>query len=346
LKERSIAKVLTPAPVFTSALSHMPSPPLKIILDTDPGGDDTFALLWLLSLVKQGKAQLIAITTTDGNVSAEQTFTNASQLLKLMNSSEIVVGRGRSHAQTEDASHIHGNDGLGGLARSLSAPSHNYKTAPYSEELLIKQLQANPGEITIVAIGPLTNLANAEVKNPGVLQQAKEIVIMGGAFYHRGNVTSEAEFNIWFNPEAAQTVLHSRWDSVVIPLDVTHELIFTRDMARTIHMMNPPGKLPTFLMELCEFMISTALNYRETNDIPGFLVHDAATIAYLFYSETMLFRRARVSVETTGTWTRGKTVIDDRPLPKPDTNAWVALQVDKTQFFTHLIADLKYLMRS
>lgn len=324
-----------------------PFSPTKIIMDTDPGGDDIFAFLWLLSLVKQGLAELVAVTTADGNVAARQTFASASQILSLTGFTDIEVGRGAPLKQvaSEDAAHIHGTDGMGGLSATLPPPIHDYAMARQSDDILIDRLSAAPGEITLVAIAPLTNLAAAEQKCPGILRKAKEIVIMGGAFHHWGNVTPQAEFNIWFNPEAAQIVFNSRRDLVVMPLDVTSKLIFTRGMAQTISQMAPTGDLSNFAVQLCEFMIGTALNYRETNRVPGFLVHDAVTLGYLFYPETLSLRRANVRVETQGEWTRGQTIIDDRPRAKTDANAWVALQVDEVGFFTRFTEDLKYLIK-
>ena len=319
----------------------------KIILDTDPGGDDILAVLWMQSLVKQGLAELIAITATAGNVSAKKTFSNASQILNLVGSPTIEVGRGvaLSHNANEDAAHIHGNDGMGNLSKTLPPPTHDYETARYSDEILIDKLNAMPGEITLVAIGPLNNLAAAEQKSPGILKKAKEVVIMGGAFFCPGNVTPHAEFNIWFNSEAADLVLTSRDDVVIMPLDVTRNLIFTREMARSINLINSENDQSKFMNHLCEFMITTAIDYRETNGVQGFLVHDAATIGYLFYPETLLISRARVCVETKGEWTRGQTLIDRRNRAKQSANAWVALQVDSTGFFTRFVEDLKTLVR-
>lgn len=319
----------------------------KIILDTDPGGDDIFAILWLLCFVKQGLAELVAITSADGNVAAERTFANASQILGLAGFPHIQVGRGVPIEGTivEDAAHIHGSDGMGNLSQTLPAATHTFEKARYSDEIIIDELNAAPGEITIVAIAPLTNLAAAETKSPGILKKAKEIVVMGGAFFCPGNVTPHAEFNIWFNPKAAKIVFSSRDDIVVMPLDVTRHLIFTREMAQTISLNNSHSEFSQFLMTLCEFMIGTALGYRETLGIPGFLVHDAVTLGYLFYPETLMLRRSKVQVETTGEWTRGQTLIDSRCLPKIGANAWVALQVDERKFFHSLIEDLKQLIR-
>lgn len=318
----------------------------KIILDTDPGGDDIFALLWIQSLIHQGIADLVAVTTAEGNVAAPRTFASASQVLGLGHLAHIPIGRGvtvKTH-DTEDAAHIHGPDGMGNLSSTLPPPSHQYDTAPFSDDLIINQLQTYPREITLIAIGPLTNLAAAEAKHPGILQLSKEIVVMGGAMHCRGNVTSHAEFNIWFNPTAAATVLNSRTDIVVIPMDVTTQLVFTPDMARLATRAAPHSPLAVFIQALCEFMVGTALGYRETDGVRGFLVHDAATLAYLFYPETLLLRRSHLQIETQGTLTRGQTLIDRRHRAKARANAWVAMEVDVQGLFTSFVEDLNTLI--
>ncbi len=322
--------------------------PIKIILDTDPGGDDSFAFLWLQSLAKQGLAEIVAITTADGNVQAKYTFTAACKLLQLGGFSQIEVARGMmggsAQSEIEDAAAIHGGDGMGNLSHTLPAVHQDYQTARFADELLIDQLTANPGEITLVAIGPLTNLAAAERKSPGVLQLAKQIVIMGGAFLHPGNVTPEAEFNIAYDPEAAEQVFAASAHLVVMPLDVTRQLIFTPAMAAQISAAQPSSPIAQFIIDLCQFMVGTALAFRETAGVPGFLVHDAVTLAYLFYPETLLFRRAQVVIETQGTWTRGKTGFDRRHQAKATANAWVALEVDAVNLLAAMVEDLKILV--
>lgn len=322
--------------------------PLKIMLDTDPGGDDSFAFLWLQSLAQQGLAEIVAITAADGNVQAKSTFTAACQLLRLGGFDQIEVGRGviggSAQSEVEDAAAIHGADGMGNLSHTLPAAHQDYQTARFSDQLLIDKLTAHPGEITIVAIGPLTNLAAAEQQSPGVLQLAKEIVVMGGAFLHPGNVTPEAEFNIAYDPEAAQVVFTACQNLVVMPLDVTRQLIFTPAMAAQISATRPDSPIAQFIIALCQFMVVTALQFRETAGISGFLVHDAVTLAYLFYPETLLFRRAQVRIETQGTWTRGKTCFDRRHQAKASANAWVALEVDAVNLLAALVEDLKILV--
>ncbi len=318
----------------------------KIILDTDPGGDDIFALLWLLSLVKQGFVELIAVTTAQGNVGANVTFNCASQVLALTGFAGIELGKGVIFDATEigDAAYIHGIDGVGGLAETLPQVLHDYAAARYSDDLIIEKLNAFPGEIIVIAIAPLTNLAAAETKSPGILKKAKEIIIMGGAFQVPGNVTSHAEFNIAFNVEAAQTVFNSRNDIVVLPLDVTNQVILTHVMVQEMTLINPTNITGKFIVELTDFLTQASLTYRQTEGKSGFLVHDAATIAYLFYPETLFLRRAKVEIETQGRLTKGQTIFDGRHVTKSDANSWVALQVDAANLLASLIEDLKVLL--
>ena len=190
---------------MTTPLTHP-----RIILDTDPGPDDIYTFLQLLSSVKQGLAELVAVTSADSNVAAKRTFSSASQILNLAGFPEIKVGRGVLIKQVvEDARHIHGSDGMGNLSHTLPPATHNFEDARYCDEIIIDQLNAASGEITIIS-DPLTNLAAAETKSPGILKKAKESAIVGSAFFCSGNVTPHAKFNIWFNAEVAQTVFDSR----------------------------------------------------------------------------------------------------------------------------------------
>ncbi|WP_448563452.1 nucleoside hydrolase [Trichothermofontia sp.] len=326
----------------------VPNPPRHILLDTDPGGDDAIALLWLLSLVKQGLADLVAVTTVAGNVAAAQTFNNASQLLHLTGFPSIPVGRANRDRPTPDhqATYIHGADGLGNLTTTLPTATHAFDLAPTAADLIIDCLTTAPGQVTIVAIGPLSNLAAAEHQSPGILKLAQEIVIMGGVFNCPGNITAQAEFNLWFDPAAAQVVFNSRQDVVILPLDVTQHVWFKPEMAQQIATAASTHPLAHFLLNLADFMVQTALTYRATEGIPSFLVHDATTLAYLFYPETLGFQRAWVQVETQGEWTSGETLIDQRAIAKPPPNAWVARQVDAEGLLMRLVADLQCLLVS
>jgi inosine-uridine nucleoside N-ribohydrolase len=322
--------------------------PPKIILDTDPGGDDALALLWLLSLKTRGLAELVAITTVEGNVDARLTFNNACELLQLVHLNDITVGRGivKPNPEVGDASFIHGTDGLGNLAATLPACHLQFEKAAASEAVLIDKLNQFPGEITLICLAPLTNLAAAEKQSPGILKKAKEIIIMGGAFTVPGNVTPQAEFNMAYDPEAAAIVLNSRKDLVILSLDITRSLVFTPPMAQEIAQIMPKSAISKFIVSLCQSMTKTSLFFRETQGIKGFLVHDAVTIAYQFYPEMLQFCRGQVQVETAGNWTKGQTLMDRRHQAKIEANAWVATQVDAANLLAALVEDLKKLVES
>ena len=320
--------------------------PRRILLDTDPGGDDVFALLWLQSLAKQGFAEIVAVTTVSGNIGGEHAFANASRTLSLGGFEKVEVGRSVPVKPGQDAAHIHGSDGMGGLSQTLPAPKHSFGEARYSDDMIIEKLMAAPGEITLIAIGPLTNLAAAEEKSPGILAKAKEVVIMGGAFRQEGNITPKAEFNIYSDPQAAAIVFASRDDLVVLPLDITEQVTFREDRASELRRAAPASRIAKFIDGLCHSLSAASLSYRQTRGIQGFHVHDAATLAYVFYAETLLLRRAHVHIETDGKWTRGQTVFDDRHGVKTTANAWVAMQVDTVNLLAIMEEDFKVLINS
>ncbi len=319
--------------------------PRKILVDTDPGGDDTFALLWLQSLVKQGFAEWVGVTTVAGNVSAELTFASACKVLALGGFESVKVGRSViwEGGTIGDASEVHGMDGMGNLSHVLPDSPRQFAAASYADEMIIDTLESAPGEVTVIGLGPLTNLAAAEQKRPGILRLAKELVLMAGAFEVPGNVTSQAEFNVAFNPEAAAAVLESREDIVILPLDVTRKLILTVEMTEAIGQKYPHLELAQFIHQLGQFMSESCLRHRETAGINGFLVHDAVTVAYLFYPETLLFRRGWVRVENAGNYTRGQTILDRRHETKCFTNAFVAVEVEAMNLLGILVDDLNRL---
>jgi inosine-uridine nucleoside N-ribohydrolase len=300
--------------------------------------------LWLQSLARQGYAEIVAVTTVAGNVDSKQTFANASRILALGGFGDVEVGRSATAGrQGADAAHIHGSDGVGNLSRTLPAAPHRFGEARSSADVIVENLRREPGEITLVAVGPLTNLAAAEHQSPGILSQAKELVVMGGAFRHKGNITSQAEFNVYCDPEAAETVFSASDSVVVLPLDVTTRITFTAKHAEAIRKAASDRSIADLIVNLARFLTKTTTSYRETEGVPGFHVHDAATLAYLFYPETLLLRRGMVRVETQGRWTQGKTLLDERHGTKPEANAWVALQVDAANLLSVLTEDLKLL---
>ncbi len=375
----------------------------QIIMDCDPGGDDVFALFWLLALSQQNACNVRAVTTTEGNVKAPLTFAAADKVLQLLSSAApgvevsaqtpaaarhgdrdaraaarrayaaaVASGADSSGDGFSDAAHIHGCDGMGGLSRHLASGGTRYTEAEESYERLIRELEQRPGEITILATGPLTNLADAERARPGVLRKARRIVIMGGAMPGtRGNITPLAEFNFAFDAAAAALVMEEAGleDIVLMPLDVTTELVCTESMITDAllegwdiasdglgndgdEMYEPTAHgAGQFLHDLSSFMFKTALQFKETDGTKGFLVHDASTILALFYPECLQFTRAQVSVAVSepqghrhGIDTNGMSFIDRRHCPKLGANAWVGTGIDAAGALSIMIEDLKQLL--
>eukprot|EP01052_Picozoa_sp_SAG31_P013007 SAG31_NODE_772_length_12197_cov_7.075963_16_plen_469_part_00 len=360
----------------------------QIILDCDPGGDDVVAIMWLLALQDQGACNVVALTTTEGNVQAPLTHAAADKVLALHENAGLLAAGsidvcaqspplGRQSATTAEtrrdlrkeyeaivnsgnavggAAYIHGADGMGGLSSRLSSRGTSYLDAEESYERLIRELTARPGETTLMATGPLTNLADAERSHPGVLRLAKRIVIMGGALDHGGNITPLAEFNFFHDPLSAHIVLERAGltDIVLMPLDVTTDLVCTeaitgqvvgRNLMNMLHTRGeqwPDGQAypPTaegvrlFYRDLSAHMCETNMAFKDTGGQAGFLVHDASCVAALFYPETLRFRRTQVQVvvEEHIHALSGFCFADNRHTAKVPAkqNCWVACKVCRT----------------
>src|SRR5213082_3596005 len=198
----------------------------RIILDTDPGIDDALALFLALA---SPEVQLEAVTTVSGNVDVALTTYNALTLLELAGRTDIPVARGIDRPlirQPFNAAFVHGDNGLGGL--QLPEPGIQ-PVAEHAVDVIIEKILAAPGEITLVTIGPLTNIALALRREPRIAQHVREVVIMGGALRVPGNDTPTAEFNIFADPHAAHIVIHGGWPIRLVSLDVTTVTLLRRE---------------------------------------------------------------------------------------------------------------------
>src|SRR6266699_3322594 len=203
----------------------------RIILDTDPGIDDALALFLALS---SPDVRLEAITTVGGNVNVDLTTYNALALLELADRTDIPVARGSNRPivrQPMYAEHVHGDNGLGGL----QLPEPQIKAIDsHAVDVIIEKIMASPGEITLVPVGPLTNIALALRREPRIAQSVRGVVIMGGALRVPGNITPGAEFNIYVDPHAAQIVFHAGWPIRLVSLDVTTQTQMQREQVQML----------------------------------------------------------------------------------------------------------------
>jgi inosine-uridine nucleoside N-ribohydrolase len=296
----------------------------RIILDTDPGIDDALALLLALS---SPEVQLEAVTTVSGNVDVEQTTRNALALLKLAGRTDIPVARGSSLPlvrQSVAAEHVHGFNGLGEVVLPASEVE---PVAQHAADLIVEKVLHNPGAISIVAIGPLTNLALAVRREPRIAQHVREVVIMGGALRVPGNVTSAAEFNIYADPHAAHIVLHAGWPVRLVSLDATHQVAVQR--AEIEAFTQQGGSVKTFIKEALAYYFDA---FSPRYNIPMFHMHDPLCLAAAFQPDLITWEPAFVDVELTGTLTLGETVAYFSGPDAPAPNAQVSVGADCERF--------------
>src|SRR5258706_3566919 len=209
----------------------------KIILDTDPGIDDALAILLAIA---SPEIHLDSIVTVHGNCAVEQTTINALSVLELAGASQIPVAKGFDLPLVQPslvALETHGNSGLG----YAKLPSPQSKPiSQHGSDFLIERIMSNPGEITLVAVAPLTNVATAIRKEPRIAKALKEIIIMGGAIRHQGNSTPMAEFNVHVDPHASHMVFHSGIPITLVPLDVTYQCILMPADLTRLNKINSP----------------------------------------------------------------------------------------------------------
>jgi inosine-uridine nucleoside N-ribohydrolase len=298
-----------------------PSPsqaaPRKVILDCDPGIDDAFAIAFGCG---HPALELCGVTTVAGNAGLDRTTGNALAVLEFLGRPDVPVAAGSPAPLLRpftDAHDVHGETGLG--TASLPAPS-GQPVAAHAVDFLIERIAAAPGEVTLVATGPLTNIALAVRRHPPLVTQVAGFVIMGGSA-GRGNVTPAAEFNIWADPEAAAIVFAAGWQVTMAGLDVTYQALATAEVRDRLRAL---GRLSDVLL------LPGLRGYQSLADAAGQPVHDVCALALVAAPHLFGCRAARVEVETQGRWTSGMTVTDfgaDTP------NALVAMSVDVPGFW-------------
>jgi purine nucleosidase len=304
----------------------------KIIIDCDPGIDDALALVFAHG---HPGLDLRGITTVAGNVSLDKTTANALRVRDFIGMRDVPVTAGCPgplQRPALHARHVHGDSGLG--AASIP-PASSGPADGHAVDFLAAATAAHPAEITVIAVGPLTNIALALRRYPRLVTQVKELVIMGGSA-SRGNVTPAAEFNIASDPEAAAIVFGAGWTVSMVGLDVTLQ---ARATTAVRERMRGLGRLAD------DLVLPSLSGYRNPARGPGAeqdgpAVHDVCAVASVAAPGLIAFAPARVDVETAGRWTSGMTVTDF-DAPGGDCNARVAVAID-TEGFWDLVLDAYY----
>jgi len=304
--------------------------PRKIIIDTDPGQDDAVAIL--LALASPAEIEVIGITAVAGNVPLPLTHKNARIICELASKTDIPVYAGcdRPLAHTlVTAEHVHGKTGLDGP--DLPDPQMQL-TAGHAVDYIIDTLRNEPsGTITLCPIGPLTNIATAFQKAPDIIEKVQEIILMGGAYFEVGNVTPAAEFNIYVDPEAADIVFKSGAPIVVMPLDVTHKALVTKQRNDAFRNIGTPVGIA--VAKMTEFFERFD---KEKYGSEGAPLHDPCVTAYLIKPDLFKGRHVNVEIETGSALTRGMTVADWWDVTDRPANALFIGDVDADGFFALL----------
>jgi purine nucleosidase len=312
-------------------------PPTRIIIDTDPGVDD--ALAFLLALASP-EIQLEALTTTQGNVTLEKATQNALSVLELGCASQIPVASGSVVPLVQPlraSAYVHGESGIG----NSNLPQPRSKPVPqHAVDYLIERVLAEPGEISIFPIGPLTNIAIAIRKEPRFAKAIKELVIMGGAILEHGNVTPQAEFNIYVDPHAAHIVFHSGIPITLIPLDVTHKcLLLQKHVDR---LMQIPSPISRFIRDAMEVY----LKYSFELGYAGSALHDPLTLATIIAPGLLTLKEYYVDVDISGGVSMGKTFADIINTTKKPVNMKIAMDVRGEDFVELFVQRMENLSRS
>ena len=290
----------------------------KIVLDCDPGHDDALAIL--LAGASE-ELELLGITTVAGNSCIEDTTNNALVITELAHM-DVPVCKGASKPLVRDqitAPNIHGKSGLDGA----DLPKARGKAEKWAIDFIADKIQKNPGEVTLVSTGPMTNLALFILGHPDLCYQVKGIVAMGGGIAF-GNTTPVAEFNIYADPEAAQIVFNSGIPLTIFPLDVTHQSRIYLDEIEEIKKF--PSDIVAKMGALLKFFYGT---YRDVFAIDGAPLHDPCTIAFLIDHGLFEFEEYYSQVEIRGGLTYGQTVVDYWKLSGKRANAKWAVKVDR-----------------
>lgn len=300
-----------------------------VIIDTDPGIDDALALMLALS---SPELRVEAVTTVVGNVSQEKAHRNALKILDFLGVSDIPVARGASkpmRREASDSTSIHEGTGLGDAVLPEPKPRSDERSAI---EVILEKVEALSKRLTLIAIGPLTNIASVILAEHGVVNKGVRLVIMGGAFnvtpYGHGNVTPVAEFNIWHDPDAAKIVFDSGMQVTAVGLDVTNNPANRLSKSRFEEIEKLGTRRSRLVADLCRGQV---------HRFNGLSLHDPLTIAAALDPSLVDKRRFIVDVETAGEVTLGQTVADRRDLhriqSRREPNVDVCVSVDSERFF-------------
>jgi len=312
--------------------------PKRILIDTDPGIDDSLAILLALA---SPEVSLEGLSVVHGNCSVEQGTRNALAVLELGGAGQIPVASGCALPLVQPsllAPETHGNEGLG-YARP--APATAQALGQHAVDFLIEKILGAPGEYTLVAIGPLTNIALAMRKEPRIIPAIREIVCMGAAIRAQGNTTPLAEFNVYVDPHAAHIVYHAGVPLTLVPLDVTYQCILTRQDVQRLQAIHSP--VPRFIADATRFYMEFHDEYQK---IDGCVINDPLALALTFAPGLCDYEEHYVDVDIQGGVSMGKTFADFYKMNGKPANMRVALGVRPRDFIELFLERMEKLSKA
>lgn len=297
----------------------------RVLIDTDPGVDDSMAILFAF---RSPELQIEGLTTVYGNSGTAVTTENALRLVELAGRPEVPVAAGAESPLLRpfqgEGWRVHGRNGLGGVDFPPPTGTPDPRRAA---TMIVETIMASPGEITLIALGPLTNLAIAVALEPRIAEQVHEVVLMGGAVNGRGNASATSEANIRNDPEAAQIVFQAGWPVTMVGLDVTRQSVITPEFIERLRAAGNPHT---------DFIVAIVRHYQrfyhEVTGREGFPCHDSSAVAYVIDPSLFQTERLHVEVETVSPLHFGQTVADRRDRSEATANINVCTGVDSDRF--------------
>lgn len=272
--------------------------PKRVIIDTDPGTDDAMAIILALN---SPELKVEALTVVPGNVDGRQGLENALKIVSLAGRCDITVAGGAQHPLNQKlitAQFWHGKNGLA----NVELPATKCKAdARFGPDLIIEMVHRYPHEITLIPVGPLTNIALAVSKDPSIAALVKDIVIMGGSITG-GNVNGAAEANIYNDPEAAQIVFNAGWMVTMVGSDVGERTLITRKYLAELQSSHGPQS--DFIAKIADFYLTRS----EKSGYSGAAMYDPLAVGIAIDPTLGTMKEMHVDVETKGEFTRGETV--------------------------------------
>lgn len=343
----SIREVVFAALLLFLSIAPASAAARQIIFDTDPGTDDAMALMLALN---SPELDVRAITVVPGNVTAQQGLENALRMVSLANRCDIPVAAGAQHPLFQKLTTAEFWHGKNGLANVELPPSKCKVDHRYAADLIIEMVHAAPHEITLVPVGPLTNIALAVEKDPSIVPLVKEVILMGGSITG-GNVNAAAEANIANDPEAAQIVFQAGWPLTMVGLDVGDKTLLGKKHIEQL--AETHGPINDFIYQVATYLVNLSAQFNS----PGTPMYDPLAVGVAIDATLVKAPAMHVDVETRGEFTRGETVANRRGviernvlhgdryviegLDKVEPNAKVCVEVDADRFLQLFVSRIR-----